>query len=131
MALSLNDLIQSGGFCGAPVMREITWSVGGVERTDVVYIRRLSYASMMSDLAAKSAQQEIAAARIAACVCDETGKPIFSVHDVTGIGPDGLPIMTTDANGNQVERGALIDSLTLALFAAISDVNGLGKQTAS
>ncbi|MCY1358808.1 Phage tail assembly chaperone, TAC [compost metagenome] len=53
------------------------------------------------------------AGRIAACICDQEGKPVFTPADITG---EADP-----------ERGPLDGNLTMALLGVIGEVNGLGK----
>jgi len=130
MTLSLDSLTSGGGFSGPPVKRSVKWAVNGEMREDEVYVRRLSYHSVMSDISTVRAGSDVGASRIAQCICDERGAPIFTVHDVTGIDADGNPIMTKDADGNDVERGALCESLTHALFELVAEVNSLGKSKA-
>ncbi|MNE45132.1 hypothetical protein D3C80_1394040 [compost metagenome] len=57
------------------------------------------------------------AGRIAASICDEDGKPVFTPGDITG---EADP-----------ERGALDGNLTVALLSAIAEVNSLGKTPTS
>lgn len=123
MKLDIEELAKSGGFAGAPVKREIKWK----EYVFDVYVRRLSYHSAISDVKAVAANGDIAAARIAACIVNEDGKPIFTVPDITGANDDGSPVMSKDDDGNLVERGALDADLATELLVAISEVNGLGK----
>ena len=123
MRLDVEALSKAGGFSGAPVKREIEWG----EYVFDVYVRRLSYHSAVSDFKAVAANGDIAAARIASCIVNEEGDPIFKVSDITGVEEDGSPVMTTDEDGNKVERGALAADLATELLVAISEVNGLGK----
>lgn len=125
MRLDVAALAEAGGFSGGPVKREITWK----EFTFDVYVRRLSYHSAVSDVRAVGANGDIAASRIAACIVDEAGKPVFTSADITGIQEDGTPVMVEDDDGNLVERGALDAELAMTLMAVITEVNGLGKQT--
>lgn len=113
MSLSLDILKTMGAFTGAPVEREITWGIGDNEYTVTVWVRKLSYITAKSDLMAISGKGDAIAGRIAASICDEHGKPIFTPDDITG---DADP-----------ERGALDDGLTMALLTVIGEVNGLGK----
>lgn len=113
MSLSLDILKTMGAFTGAPVEREITWGIGDNEYTATVWVRKLSYITAKSDLMAISGKGDAIAGRIAASICDEHGKPIFTPDDITG---DADP-----------ERGALDDGLTMALLTVIGEVNGLGK----
>ena len=113
MSLSLDILKTMGAFTGAPVEREITWGIGDNEHTATVWVRKYSYITAKSDLMAISGKGDAIAGRIAASICDEHGKPIFTPDDITG---DADP-----------ERGALDDGLTMALLTVIGEVNGLGK----
>lgn len=128
MQLTVDGLKQQGGFTGAPVKREVEWTVGDETYKADVYVRRLSYFSAVTDASALSSHGDLAAARIAHCIVDEAGKPIFQVTDITGIDEDGNPIMDLDENGELVERGQLNSSLGTALLVAISEVNDLGKK---
>ena len=113
--LNLKNLGEMGAFTGAPIAKEITW-IGADEQeySGTVYVRKLSYHSMVEDIKASANKAELTAGRIAACICDEEGKPIFTVHDITG--------------ESDPERGPLDSKLAMALLAAIAEVNGLGKQ---
>ena len=123
MKLSVESLASSGGFAGAPVKREVTWESGGETHTADVWVRRYSYQAAVSDIQALSADGEIAASRIASCVVDESGKPVFSIADITGVNQDGSPVLDDDGN----PRGGLVSSLVTALLILIGDVNGMGK----
>lgn len=113
MKLTIESLTAIGGFAGAPVEKEINWSIGDEQYTATVFIRPLSYRSAVSDIMASSKGDDALAARIATSVCDENGEPIFTAGDITGeADPD---------------RGPLDGSLTLALLAAIGEVSGMGK----
>ena len=113
MQLSIDSLKQMGAFTGAPVEREITWKQGEYELTATVYVRPLSYLSARADLAALTGKSDGVAGRIAACICDQEGKPVFTPADITG---EADP-----------ERGPLDGNLTMALLGVIGEVNGLGK----
>lgn len=113
MNLSLDTLKEMGAFTGAPVEKEITWKQGSDELTATVYVRRLSYKTTVSDIQAMKNKSDAIAGRIAASICDESGKPIFSPEDITG---DADP-----------DRGPLDGNLTMALLSAIGEVNELGK----
>lgn len=123
MNLDLESLYKSGGFAGAPVEREVTFKVGGEEITGKVYVRKMSYQSAVGDLKSLNNEDEIAAARIATCIVDEKGSPLYQVSDVTGYYPDGSPVL--DEKGKP--RGGMVESLLLALWTVIREVNGLGK----
>ena len=113
MQLSIETLKSIGAFTGAPVEKEIKWKQGEEEYTATVFIRPLSYRSTVSDLQAASDKKDPVATRIASCVCDAEGKPIFTTDDITG---DADP-----------ERGALDGNLAMALLSAIAEVNFMGK----
>lgn len=115
MKLTLETLKQAGAFTGAPVERSITWKQGEQELTATVYVRPLSYKSAVSDLMAGAGRVDGVAGRIAACICDDDGKPVFTPQDITG---EADP-----------ERGPLDGNLTVALLAVIGEVAGLGKTT--
>lgn len=113
MTLSIDSLKKMGAFTGAPVEKEVTWRQGGEEHTFTTYVRPLSYKSAVSEITeAKTGNS--AAARIAASICDQEGKPVFTVEDITGeADPDN--------------RGPLDHRLTIALLRVISEVNNLVK----
>lgn len=113
MNLSIDSLQQMGAFTGAPVQEEVTWKQGGKELTVTVYVRPLSYCSAVSDIKTMAGKGDAIAGRIAASICDENGKPVFTPEDITG---EADP-----------ERGALDGNLTMALLSVIAKVNGLGK----
>lgn len=115
MKLSIENLKQAGAFTGRPVEKEITWKQGDQEFTATVFVRPLGYQTAVSDVLAVGGKQDGVAGRIAASICDEDGKPVFTVADITG---------ESDA-----DRGALDGNLTVALLIAIQEVNSLGKAT--
>lgn len=116
MKLTLDSLKESGGFVGRPVEREITFKgADGEDVTATVWVRPLSYQSAVSDVLSHATKRDAVAGRIAACICDEDGKSIFAVEDVTG---EADP-----------ERGPLSQSLTMALLTAIGEVSNGGKPT--
>lgn len=113
MKLSIDSLKQAGAFTGRPVEKEITWKQGDQDFTATVYIRPLGYHTAMTDVMAANGRLDGVAGRIAASICDEEGKPVFTPADITG---EADP-----------ERGALDGALTIALLVAIQEVNDLGK----
>ncbi|MCO1336742.1 phage tail assembly chaperone family protein, TAC [Microbulbifer sp. OS29] len=117
MQLTIESLQQQGSFSGAPLERSITWKQGEQELTATVYVRRLSYYSAVSDVAALRGEGDVIAGRIAACVVDAEGKPVFTPEDITG---EADP-----------ERGPLNANLTQALLLEIGAVNNLGKAQSS
>ncbi|RGP57076.1 phage tail assembly chaperone family protein, TAC [Pseudomonas abyssi] len=130
MNLNLETLKQTGAFTGAPVEREITWTQSGEELVGTVFVRPLSYHSAVSDLAALAGQRDAMAGRIASCICDEHGKPIFTPQDITDgpivTGADGKPEL--DEQGRPIRSGAALDgNLTMALLTVIAEVSTGGK----
>ncbi|GAB2899745.1 phage tail assembly chaperone family protein, TAC [Microbulbifer echini] len=117
MELSIESLQEQGAFSGPPVERAITWKQGEQELTATVYVRRLSYYSAVSDVAALRGEGDVIAGRIAACIVDAEGKPVFTPKDITG---EADP-----------ERGPLNANLTQALLLEIGAVNNLGKTPSS
>ena len=113
MQLTLDNLKAAGAFTGAPVQREISWKQGDTELNATVFVRPLSYRSAVADIKAVNGNTEAVAGRIAACICDEKGGPVFTVADITG---EADP-----------ERGPLDANLTMALLVVIAEVNSLGK----
>lgn len=117
MKLTLESLKKAGAFTGRPVEKEITWKQGEEEFSATVFIRPLGYHTATSDVLAHVGKVDGMAGRIAASVCDESGRPVFTPQDITGeADPD---------------RGALDGQLTIALLVAIQQVNDLGKTTNS
>ncbi|MDU6539161.1 phage tail assembly chaperone family protein, TAC [Mixta calida] len=117
MKLTIDTLKKAGAFTGRPVEKEISWKQGGEEFTATVYIRPMGYHTATSDVLAYGGKVDGVAGRIAASVCDENGKPVFTPADITG---EADP-----------ERGSLDGALTIALLVAIQEVNDLGKSTSS
>ena len=114
--LTVDSLKELGAFAGAPVEKEIEWNQGDEKFTAKTFIRKLSYRSAVADLTASARSGDMVAGRIAACICDEAGKPVFEVGDITG---EKDPV-----------RGPMDHNLTIALLNAIAEVNSLGKQKA-
>jgi len=115
MELNISSLQASGAFTGCPVEKEIKWKQGNEELSATAFVRRLSYKSAVSDV--KQFGKDVIAGRIAACICDKDGKPVFSVEDITG--------------ESSAERGPLDHNLTIALLSAIAEVNSIsGEATA-
>ena len=112
MKLTLESLKEHGAFTGRPVEKEITGS-REKELTATVFVRPLGYYTARADILAIGGKVDGVAGRIAASICDETGKPVFTAADITG---EADP-----------ERGALDGNLTVALLVAIQQVNNLGK----
>lgn len=119
MKLTLDSLKNVGAFTGRPVEKEITWKQVNVETkeeveyTATVFVRPMGYHIATSEILAYGGKVDGVAGRIAASICDEDGKPVFTAADITG---EADP-----------ERGALDGQLTVALLVAIQEVNNLGK----
>lgn len=114
--LSVDKLKELGSFAGAPVEKEIEWSQGDEKFKAKTFIRKLSYRTAVADIHSFGSG-DLVAGRIAACICDENGKPVFEVGDITG---DSDPA-----------RGPMNHNLTIALLDAIAEVNNfLGKPKA-
>ena len=117
MQLSIESLKAAGSFTGRPVKKDVTWNQNGKEITATVFVRPLGYRSAVSDVLATAGKQDGVAGRIASCICDENGAPVFTVGDITG---DADP-----------DRGALDGNLSMALMAIIQEVTNMGKTTPS
>jgi len=117
MKLTLDELKKAGAFTGRPVEKEITWKQGEETLSATVYVRPMGYHTATSDVLALGGKVDGVAGRIAASICDEEGKPVFTPADITG---EADP-----------ERGSLDGALTIALLVAIQEVNDLGKSTSS
>lgn len=113
MQLTIESLKEKGAFTGAPVEKEVSWKQGEQEFTSTVFVRPLAYQSAVNDVLAGRNKGDAVAGRIAACICDAEGHPVFSIGDITG---------TADP-----ERGALDGNLTMALLVVIGEVHNLGK----
>ncbi|WP_237673831.1 phage tail assembly chaperone family protein, TAC [Vreelandella profundi] len=118
MNLTLESLAANGGFVSRKAMPEaIKWKHEGQEFAATVYVLPLSYVTAKSDIVATQLQSDPLAARIAHCIVNEEGKPVFTVADVVG---EADP-----------ERGPLSNSLTHELLRVIGKVSNLGKPPAS
>lgn len=114
MKLSIDSLQGVGAFTGRPVEQEITWKQGDQEFTASIFVRPIGYQSAVAPLVAGKGADPVAV-RIAACICDEDGKAIFTPGDVTG---EADP-----------QRGPLDGNLAVALLVAIHEVQNAGKTT--
>jgi len=117
MKLTIDNLKDLGAFTGRPVEKEIEWVQGEDTFKATVFVRPMGYQTATSDIMAIGGKIDGIAGRIAASICDEQGKPIFTPGDITG---EADP-----------ERGSLDGALTIALLVAIQEVNDLGKDTSS
>ncbi|EXF45272.1 hypothetical protein BAY1663_02351 [Pseudomonas sp. BAY1663] len=134
MKLTLENLKEAGAFTGAPVEKEITWKQGETEYTATVYVRPLSYQAAVNDLRAIYGKTDGVAGRIAASICDEHGKQVFTAEDITDgpivKGEDGKPMLGGDGLPQRT-GGALDGNLTMALLQVIGEVNNPGKPKTS
>ena len=127
MKLSIANLKKVGAFTGAPVEKEISWKTNkGQTQTATVYVRPLSYDSAISDIDSATKKGDPIAGRIAACICDEKGKKVFTPDDITG-DADRKTNAKLPPDKQIPERGPLDGNLTMALLTVIGEVNGLGK----
>ena len=118
MKLSIEAIAASGGFVSRkPVEETIKWTHDGKEFEGTVFVLPLSYATAKIDMVANQLQTDPLAARIAHCIVDEEGNPIFTVEDITGEADE--------------QRGPLSSAITHALLTAIGKVSKLGKRPAS
>ncbi|MEC6717027.1 phage tail assembly chaperone family protein, TAC [Klebsiella pneumoniae] len=116
MLLTIDTLKESGAFTGRPVEKEINWKGrDGKEYRATVFVRPMGYHSVKSDLLAMKGNHDPVAGLIAAQICNEEGKSIFTEADILG-------------NATE-ERGALDGPIVIALLAVIQEVNELGKTT--
>lgn len=116
MNLSIENLQEMGAFTSTDLVEEtVAWRQNGEDLSATVFIRPLSYLTVVPEAQAGREGTDPNAARIAASVCDSSGNPVFTAGDITG---EADP-----------ERGPLNYGLTVALLEVISRVNGLGKRT--
>jgi len=106
--LSIATLTEKKAFSAKPV--EVTFEWKG--ETITTYVRQLSYQTAVGDIRSHNGG-DIYANRIAASICDEDGKPVFTVADITGEADE--------------ERGGLDPDLTSLLLIEIGKVQNLGK----
>ena len=114
--MDLKNLVAKGAFVSAKepfVKREITFEGAEGEVTVDVHVRVASYHTITQSWKAAEVSQDHLAARIATMICDDSGNPVMTAEDVLG---------TADAS-----RGAICDSLFLALLNVINDVNQAAK----
>ena len=129
MQLSINGLKKMGAFTGRPVEKEIRWKQGDDELVATVFVRPLGYQTAVNDVLSASGRHDNYAGRIAASICDEEGKPVFTVLDVTE-GPLDPKEQAKDPDSTK-RLGALDGNLTVALMIVIAEVNNMGKTASS
>lgn len=105
----ISELQALGAFAGQPEKRDVTFDVNGEPKTLTFYIRKAAYNTVTTQWRPENQGKDAIALRLASYVCDEKGDAVFTVEDITGT----------------AERGPLIETLTIALFAAIGQVNGI------
>jgi hypothetical protein len=115
MDLSIASLKAAGAFVAPPVKKEITWHVGGVPKKATVYVVQESFSSLVQRWEEQERGGDLTAQRIASCICDKDGKPVFSVADVMGNPETG--------------HGPLTATLTIVLLNAIGEVNNATGET--
>ena len=123
--------LKALAFVGAPLLKTINYVIDGEEFEFDVYIRRFGYQAAVNHGKASLAEGDsYAAGRIAACILNVDGSPMFESSDhVEGKGKWALVL---DENGAPLpnqdpELGGLTESLTFALHGAILEVNTVGK----
>ncbi|SEJ49508.1 phage tail assembly chaperone family protein, TAC [Pseudomonas sp. NFR16] len=109
MDLSIASLKAAGAFIAPPVKKEITWHANGSAQTATVYVLQESFVSLTQRWDAQERGVDLAAQRIASCITDKDGVPVFTIDDVVG--------------GPEAGHGALCAELAIVLLAAISEVN--------
>ncbi|MDD1966945.1 phage tail assembly chaperone family protein, TAC [Pseudomonas putida] len=109
MELSIAALAAAGAFAAPPVKKEITWHSDGKPQTATVYVAHESFISITQRWDAQHQGADITAQRIASCIVDKDGKPVFSQADVVG--------------GAETGHGPLCAELAIVLLAAIGEVN--------
>lgn len=118
MKLTADILAAHGGYVPRQaVEKEIKWKHEGETFKATVNVLPLSYATAKSDIVASQLKTDPLAARIAHCIVDDQGNPMFTVADITG---DADP-----------ERGPLSNGLTHEFLRVIGEVSGLGKPPAT
>lgn len=119
MNLTLETLAANGGFVSRKAVPKAIKlkNEDGEDFAATVHVLPLSYVSAKSEIVASQLKSDPLAARIAHCIVDEEGKPVFTVADVVG---EADP-----------ERGPFSDSLTHELLRVISEVSQLGKRRGS
>lgn len=74
--------IQSGALIGAPVAISVTIMLGEDECEFDTHIKPFSYATVVARWKAVGESKEALAGTIASCICDETGKLLFTEIEV-------------------------------------------------
>ncbi|WP_273823020.1 phage tail assembly chaperone family protein, TAC [Pseudomonas asplenii] len=111
MELSIASLAAAGAFAPPPVKKEITWHSNGTTQTATIYVAHESFISVTERWGAQHLGGDVTAQRIASCIVDKDGKPVFTQADIVG--------------NPQTGHGPLCAELTIVLLAAIGDVNSV------
>lgn len=118
--LSIASLTEANAFSAKPVEKQIEWK----GHTITTYVRHLSYQTALAQLNSINGA-DVNAARIAGSICDENGRPVFTIQDITG--EVVLPRDWKEGDPLPEARGGLDHELTILLLAAIGEVQNLGK----
>jgi hypothetical protein len=111
MDLSIASLKAAGAFIAPPVKKDITWHAEGKPQQATVYVLQESFISLTQRWDAQERGGDLAAQRIASCITDKDGKPVFTVADIVGAPETG--------------HGPLSAELSVVLLAAIGEVNAV------
>lgn len=122
MELTLKSLTEAKAFTSKPVAKEIEWN----GNTFTTYVRPLSYQTAIGNIQAINGG-DFMAHRIAASICDEQGRAVFTAADITG--EVALPSGWKEGDPVPESKGALDADLTNKLLVAIGEVQKVGKPT--
>lgn len=109
MDLNIASLKAAGAFISAPQKKEVSWHANGKPQRATVYVLQESFISLTQRWDAQDRGGDLAAQRIASCITDKDGVPVFTVEDVVG--------------GPETGHGPLCAELAIVLLAAIGEVN--------
>jgi hypothetical protein len=109
MDLNIASLKAAGAFISAPQKKEVSWHANGKPQKANVYVLQESFISLTQRWDAQDRGGDLAAQRIASCITDKDGVPVFTVEDVVG--------------GPETGHGPLCAELAIVLLAAIGEVN--------
>lgn len=109
MDLNIASLKAAGAFISAPQKKEVSWHANGKPQKATVYVLQESFISLTQRWDAQDRGGDLAAQRIASCITDKDGVPVFTVEDVVG--------------GPETGHGPLCAELAIVLLAAIGEVN--------
>ncbi len=117
MELNISSLEELGAFTPVrPEKREIEWAVikdgKPKKHKAIVYVRRLSFATLSSETMTPNFRDNVMAARLAASIVDKDNKQIFTAEDLVG----------------NDTRGPICQSLGMALLAVVAEVNDLAGE---